>query len=467
MRAPPDADTETSAAAVGRRGLAGTGELLAHDASHRSAHEGEVHHGQPARHRLDPRSAGDQRVAETRRQLRLGQALRIRLQVEEPKRIGGAEVLVGFLDEAGVGKLRDPLRRTHGEVVTALGADAEVERELLVPVVRATPRARVRMALRRRLRLRPLVLDRDVNAVGLGHLRHLRPALREGGYRPTAATRRAMTVVSASGRKPVTPIPASGAGADDSAQHRFDLVDRHPAWLREERGEPPRIEHVDVERNVNGVRVRRRPRHVVVDARLDDDSPARVGRGSARRRGRRPRARRPRVDRRPQCHPPRVARRRRLRGVEVAVRVEPDHRQPLVPHGKAGDRTVWAQQQPPSTRGRSGRDAASARVCSSSVSHATTAASGYGNAEAAASAIASPPAPHARGTNEPRGEGPPRSCGTRTRRRSPRRSACGTRTARAEAWTWTLCRCQTLGQNRPPIVRSHGSLRATTCMPAE
>ena len=59
---------------------------------------------------------------------------------------------------------------------------------------------------------------------------------------------------------------------------------------------------------------------------------------------------------------------------------------------------MCAQQQPPSTSGRSGRSIAIARFCSPSESSSTTAASGYGRGSRAASAIASPPSPQARGT---------------------------------------------------------------------
>ena len=53
MRAPPDADTETSGTSALGGAVAGACELLADDAAHRAAHEGEVHDGQPARPSLD------------------------------------------------------------------------------------------------------------------------------------------------------------------------------------------------------------------------------------------------------------------------------------------------------------------------------------------------------------------------------------------------------------------------------
>src|SRR4030095_9576107 len=57
-----------------------------------------------------------------------------------------------------------------------------------------------------------------------------------------------------------------------------------------------------------------------------------------------------------------------------------------------------AQQQPPMTSGRSGREHASARDCSVSVSSSTTPASGYGSSRNAASPTAPPPSPQAFGT---------------------------------------------------------------------
>ena len=61
-----------------RRALARTHELLPDDAPHRAAHEGEVHDGEIARLALDRRRAADDRVAEPRLDLRLGEPLRVR-----------------------------------------------------------------------------------------------------------------------------------------------------------------------------------------------------------------------------------------------------------------------------------------------------------------------------------------------------------------------------------------------------
>ena len=76
MRAPPDADTDTSGTPPRAR-VAGAGELLAHDAAHRAAHEGEVHDREPARPPLDRGRADDHRVAEAGRELGLGEPLAV------------------------------------------------------------------------------------------------------------------------------------------------------------------------------------------------------------------------------------------------------------------------------------------------------------------------------------------------------------------------------------------------------
>ena len=76
--------------------------------------------------------------------LGLGEPLGVRPQVEEVERVGRAQVGVLLRERARVGELLDPLARPHGEVVPALRADAKVLRELVVAVVRAAARARVR-----------------------------------------------------------------------------------------------------------------------------------------------------------------------------------------------------------------------------------------------------------------------------------------------------------------------------------
>ena len=78
-------------------------------------------------------------------ELGLGQPVAVRAQVEEAERIGGAQVSVRLLEGTGVGKLGDPLRRAHREVMAALGADPEVLGELVLAVVRAAARTGVRV----------------------------------------------------------------------------------------------------------------------------------------------------------------------------------------------------------------------------------------------------------------------------------------------------------------------------------
>ena len=156
--------------AAGRRSggvLAGARELLADDAPHRAAHEREVHHREAARVLLDRSGAGDDRVAEPRLQLGLGEPLGVRTKVEELERVGGAELGPSSSKEPASSKLAYALGCAHGEVVPAVLADAQV-----------LGRARRRGSGTRRtgrcsgaaspasLRLGSLVLDRDVDAVG-------------------------------------------------------------------------------------------------------------------------------------------------------------------------------------------------------------------------------------------------------------------------------------------------------------
>ncbi len=178
MRAPPDAETDTSGVPAVGGALARPRELLAGDGPHRAAHEGEVHHRELAPERLDRGGADHHRVAEPGRELRLRETILVRTQVEEAQRIRGAEVGRLLLEAVGVGELRDPLARLDREVVAAVRAHAQRRLELVVAIVRATRGARVRMLLRRRLGRRVLVLDRDVDpARGFGHRLSLDPAL--------------------------------------------------------------------------------------------------------------------------------------------------------------------------------------------------------------------------------------------------------------------------------------------------
>ena len=107
--------------------------------------------------------ARDDRVAEPRRHLGLGDALGVGAQVEEAERVGRAKVRVLLLERAPVGELLDPPARPHGEVVPAVRADPERRLELVVPVVGVAARAGVRVRFRS-VRLGPAVLDRYVDA---------------------------------------------------------------------------------------------------------------------------------------------------------------------------------------------------------------------------------------------------------------------------------------------------------------
>ena len=111
MRAPPDAETETSGTPVGGRALARAHELLSDDAPHRAAHEREVHDRELARLALDRRGAADDRVAEPGLHLGLDEPLGVRAEVEEAERIGRAQLLVLLDERARVDELLDPLAR--------------------------------------------------------------------------------------------------------------------------------------------------------------------------------------------------------------------------------------------------------------------------------------------------------------------------------------------------------------------
>ncbi len=160
-----------------RRVLAGARELLADDAAHRAAHEREIHHREPARKCLDPGRARDHRVPESRRHLGLGQALGVRLEVEELERVARPQRHLVLRECALVGQLGDAFAALDREVMAALRADPQVRLQLLIAVVRPAVGTRIRVLLRRPVVERCLlVLDRDIDLVGGGHQRHLRPA---------------------------------------------------------------------------------------------------------------------------------------------------------------------------------------------------------------------------------------------------------------------------------------------------
>src|SRR5712691_8108113 len=114
--------------------VAGAYELLADDAAHRTAHEAEVHDRELARLAVDLGSADYDRVALPGLQLGLCEALGVGAQIEEPERVGRAQVSFLLGERARIGELLDPLACGQREVVAALRADPEVTVELVVAV---------------------------------------------------------------------------------------------------------------------------------------------------------------------------------------------------------------------------------------------------------------------------------------------------------------------------------------------
>src|SRR4051794_17770945 len=81
--------------------------------------------------------------------------------------------------------------------------------QLVVAIVRPAVGARVGVLLGGGLvEVGLLVLDRDIDLVGGGHLRHLRPASPKQGYRPAATASRTRAAGSAASCNPVSPRPA-------------------------------------------------------------------------------------------------------------------------------------------------------------------------------------------------------------------------------------------------------------------
>ena len=122
-------------------------------------------------------------------------------------------------------------------------------------------------------------------------------------------------------------MPASGARGDDVAQHRLDLLDGRAVRLGHEDRGLARVEHVDVERDVDRVGALERTVERVVDPGLGHE--LHLGRVEVARADERD-VLRPDdavVEEHSQRHPPRVARRRGLGRVQVAMRVEPDDRE--------------------------------------------------------------------------------------------------------------------------------------------
>jgi hypothetical protein len=111
---------------------------------------------------VERRAPDHDRLGEAGVELGLGQALRVRPEVEEAQWIVGADVR-RLLDEAAV--VRQPVDagvRRHRVVVAAVRADPQCLRELVVAVVRPAARAGVGVLLVPGLRY-VRVLDLDVD----------------------------------------------------------------------------------------------------------------------------------------------------------------------------------------------------------------------------------------------------------------------------------------------------------------
>ena len=99
--------------ALVERRLGRAGDLLADDRAHRAAHEPEVHDEDRDPLALDPPEAPDGRVAQPGRELRRGDAIGVRLLVDEPQRVLGHEPGVALLERVLVEQLAPagPARR--------------------------------------------------------------------------------------------------------------------------------------------------------------------------------------------------------------------------------------------------------------------------------------------------------------------------------------------------------------------
>ena len=404
MRAPPEAVTETSVHAALGRAVAGAGELLADDAAHRAAHEREVHDDELAEVAVDRGAADHRRVAEPRVQLGLDEPLGVRAQVEEAERVVGAQVL-GLLDEAvRVGELRDPRAGADREVVAAVRADAEV---LARARRRGSATGSSGTCSGRALPLcsgsgRFLCSIETSMRAAMGS-NDLRPGLRPDRLQ---AERRARAARAAR-RCRCGPEPREARAHDRARSRRSGAAAAstsssvRPVRLGHEHGQLAGLER----RRRRARRRRRRRREHVVEAVLAPDAARReelrLGRIEVARADERDvrRLDRARVDaasaaaspRRcptassPACSGRRARRARRPRAGRGARRGPRPRRR-----GSSSSRRARAG-------GRAGRRRR-AKVCSASVSASTTAASGYGSGRCAASAIASPSSPQARGT---------------------------------------------------------------------
>ena len=312
-------------------------------------------------------------------ELRLGEPLRVRPQVEEVERVVGADVGRLLDERARVGVPRDPRAGRHREVVAAVAADPECGLELVVAVVRAALGAGVRVLLR--LTGAERACARPGRRSGPRPLVELRPppvrdGCRSAAPRPSACPRRVRArSLRAEATRPVKPAPT---GRGKRREQPLELVGGEPARLGHEDVELRRVDHVEVERDVDVVL---QVAELLPDAgRLDELLLGRVEvPGAEQRHVLRRRRRRRRSASAAAC--PRRCRTATTRACS-GRRARRSRRSRAAPWRRASSRTAptCAQQQPPRTSGRSGSSRAIAAICSARLSSSTTAASGHGGA---------------------------------------------------------------------------------------
>ena len=122
-------------------GLGGSRDLFAHHAAHRAAHEREVHYGDRHSPGLDGADPPHGRIAHPGGQLSSGNAIGIRLLVDEAKRIQRLQALVALLEAVAIKEQAEPRACRQAEVVAAAGADPVHLVELLVEQHLAAARA--------------------------------------------------------------------------------------------------------------------------------------------------------------------------------------------------------------------------------------------------------------------------------------------------------------------------------------
>ena len=375
-----------------------------------------------ARQPADRRMADHHRLAEPGCELGLGEPLAVRAQVEEGERVLAS------------GRPRPPRRscpRRPGARSASGRASGSGARTAHRPT--ASPRARRRGSATRttgtcsddacsgRRPARSCARSRRRSGSTCADLRRARSTGRSRGPRSRLQAERAREAAEHLGVRrgapvaPLNPAPTIDRRRASPASSASTSAARRPARLGQARSRLGRIEHVEVERDVDAVHVRRAPRRCLRRrVRMPLSAMNRSSGGS--------RFRAPTSATRPGSTAPAsisirsgiphcVARRRALRRVQVAVRVEPDDARAGRGARRAPRRRRRGRSSSRRARaaGRASSDA-SARFCSPSVSSSTTAASGYGQLELGGAHAPSPrrPSPQARGTRtQPGAEGAP------------------------------------------------------------